>query len=299
MEKQNKFFDFLNKNVKIIYIAPCIVFLLCMVVFPLGYTLYISFTNWTMSSIRGPELIGFENYMKLFKNQQFLDSIVITLKYSAISLVIEVLVGVILALMLNKKKLFFRNVFKTVMLIPMTMTPVAVGMIWKLLMDPAIGLFNLILKSIGMSPLEWLGSVKSVLGSLILIDVWEWSPMVALIVLAGLSSISDDIYEAAIMDGASYLQRVFHITIPLTLNTILTAALLRLIDVLKTFDIIYSTTAGGPAFKSQTINIFSYLNGFQYYKYGFSSASMVIFTLFVFAVVGLVMFIRAKVVVDR
>ena len=133
MEKQNKFFDFLNKNVKIIYIAPCIVFLLCMVVFPLGYTLYISFTNWTMSSIRGPELIGFENYMKLFKNQQFLDSIVITLKYSAISLVIEVLVGVILALMLNKKKLFFRNVFKTVMLIPMTMTPVAVGMIWKLI----------------------------------------------------------------------------------------------------------------------------------------------------------------------
>jgi multiple sugar transport system permease protein len=132
-----------------------------------------------------------------------------------------------------------------------------------------------------------------------MIDVWEWSPMVALIILAGLSSISDDIYEAATVDGANYIQKVFRITLPLSLNTILTAALLRLIDVLKTFDIIYSTTAGGPAFQSQTINIYSYLYGFQYYKYGYASASMVVFTVLVLAVAGIVMVIRAKAVVDR
>lgn len=297
--KRNKLSDFFNGHLKIIYMTPCIIFLLLMVVFPLGYTIYMSLTNWTMSSISGPKFIGIKNYIKLFQDQAFVSSIWITLRYSAISLVIEILFGVVLALMLNRRKLFMRNVFKTVMLIPMTMTPVAVGMIWKLLMDPAIGLFNYILKMIGLAPSEWLGNTKSVLGSLILIDVWEWSPMVALIVLAGLSSIGEDIYEAATVDGASYMQKVMKITLPLSLNTILTASLLRLIDVLKTFDIIYSTTAGGPAFQSQTINIYSYLYGFQYYKYGYASASMVLFTVLVFAVAGLVMYIRAKVVVDR
>lgn len=270
-----------------------------MVIYPLGYTLYMSLTDWTMSSVTGPNFTGIENFIKLFKDKYFTSSIVLTLKYSALSLVFEMFVGLILALMLNRKKMFMRNVAKTIMLIPMSMTPVAVGMIWKLLMDPAIGLFNYALKTIGMAPSEWLGSTKTVLSSLILIDVWEWSPMVALIILAGLSSISSDIDEAAIMDGANYMQRVIHITIPMTLNTILTAALLRLIDVLKTFDIIYSTTQGGPAFQSQTINIYSYLYAFQYYKYGYASASMIVFTLLVLLVAGIVMYIRAKAVVDR
>lgn len=270
-----------------------------MVIYPLGYTLYMSLTDWTMSSVTGPNFTGIENFIKLFKDKYFTSSIVLTLKYSALSLVFEMFVGLVLALMLNRKKMFMRNVAKTIMLIPMSMTPVAVGMIWKLLMDPAIGLFNYALKAIGMAPCEWLGSTKTVLSSLILIDVWEWSPMVALIILAGLSSISSDIDEAAIMDGANYMQRVIHITIPMTLNTILTAALLRLIDVLKTFDIIYSTTQGGPAFQSQTINIYSYLYAFQYYKYGYASASMIVFTLLVLLVAGIVMYIRAKAVVDR
>ena len=291
--------DFAENNIKIIYLIPCIVFLLCMVVFPLGYTIYMSLTDWTMSSVRGPKFIGFANFVKLFKDKSFISSIKITVKYSVITLIIEIILGTCLALMLNRKKLFLRNVSKTIMLIPMTMTPVAVGMIWKLLMDPAIGLFNLIAKQMGFAPSEWLGSTGSVLGSLILIDVWEWTPMVSLIILAGLSSIPDDIYEAATVDGANYLQKTLKITVPMTLNTILTAALLRMIDVLKTFDIIYSTTAGGPKFMSQTINIYSYLYGFQYYKYGYASASMVVFTLLVLAVAGLVMYIRAKAVVDR
>lgn len=299
MKNKTKFSNFLNDHVKLIYMAPCILFLLCMVVFPLSYTLYMSLTDWTMSSVSAPKFIGLSNFLQLFKDKYFISSIAITVKYSTISLIIEIMAGIVLALMLNRKKLFMRNVFKTVMLIPMTMTPVAVGMIWKLLMDPAIGLFNLMLKGVGLAPSEWLGNTSSVLGSLIMIDVWEWSPMVALIILAGLSSISDDIYEAATMDGANYMQKVFRITLPLSLNTILTAALLRLIDVLKTFDIIYSTTAGGPAFQSQTINIYSYLYGFQYYKYGYASASMVVFTILVLCVAGVVMYIRAKAVVDR
>lgn len=299
MNETHKLSKFLNRNQKRVYMAPCIIFLICMVVFPLLYTLRLSFYDWSMSSVTEPEFIGLENYFKLFKDQYFISSIKITLIYSIVALVIEVVFGIVLALMLNRKKLFMRNVHKTVMLIPMTMTPVAVGMIWKLIMDPSIGLFNYALKAMGFSPLEWLSGSTTVIGSLIIIDVWQWTPMISLIILAGLSGISADIYEAATIDGANFLQKTFHITLPLTMNTILVAAMLRLIDVLKTFDIIYSTTQGGPSFHSQTINIYSYMYGFQYYKYGYSAASMMIFLLLVGIVIGVVMYIRTKVVVER
>lgn len=299
MKNTNKLSKFMNKYQKQIYMAPCVLFLLCMVLFPLLYTLYLSFHDWSMSTISDPEFIGLQNYFDLFKDHYFTDSIRITLVYSTVALAIEMVFGIILALMLNRKNLFMRNVNKTIMLIPMTMTPVAVGMIWKLIMDPTIGLFNYALKGMGFDPLEWLSGSATVIPSLIIIDVWQWTPMVSLIILAGLSSISEDINDAATIDGANFLQKTFKITIPLTLNTILVAALLRLIDVLKTFDIIYSTTQGGPAFQSQTINIYSYMYGFQYYKYGYSAASMIIFLLLVSCVAGVVMYVRAKAVVER
>lgn len=297
--KTSKISRFMDRHMKIIYMTPCIVFLMAMVVFPLLYTFRLSFFDWGMSTVSEPEFIGFGNYKELIHDKYFVSSIWITLKYSLVSVMFEVFIGILLALMLNRKKLFLRNVFKTVMLIPMSMTPVAVGMIWKLLMDPSIGLFNYSLKTLGLPVSEWLFGSDTVIRSLILIDVWEWSPMVALIILAGLSGIDEDIYEAATMDGASYLQKTTKITLPLSLNVILVAALLRLIDALKTFDIIYSTTQGGPAFQSQTINIYSYLYGFQYYKYGYASASMILFLLLVLVVTGVVMYIRTKVVVDR
>lgn len=297
--KTSKISRFMDRHMKIIYMTPCIIFLIVMVIFPLLYTFRLSFFDWGMSTVSEPEFIGLKNYKDLLHDKYFVSAIWITLKYSLISVVFEVMIGIVLALMLNRKKLFLRNVFKTVMLIPMSMTPVAVGMIWKLLMDPSIGLFNYGLKLSGLQPSEWLFGSDTVLRSLIMIDVWEWSPMVALIILAGLSGIDEDIYEAATMDGANYLQKTFRITLPLSLNVILVAALLRLIDALKTFDIIYSTTQGGPAFRSQTINIYSYMYGFQYYKYGYASASMMLFMVFVLVITGFVMFIRTKVVVER
>lgn len=297
--KTSKITRFMDRHMKIIYMTPCILFLIVMVVFPLLYTFRLSFFDWGMSTVAEPEFIGLKNYSELLHDQYFISSIWITQKYSLISVILEVLIGIILALMLNCRKLFMRNVFKTVMLIPMSMTPVAVGMIWKLLMDPSIGLFNYGLKLMGLPASEWIFGSTTVIRSLIMIDVWEWSPMVALIVLAGLSGIDEDIYEAATMDGAGYLQKTFRITLPLSLNVILVATLLRLIDALKTFDIIYSTTQGGPAFQSQTINIYSYLYGFQYYKYGYASASMILFLMLVLVVTGIVMYIRTKVVVDR
>ena len=171
----------MDRHMKIIYMTPCILFLIVMVVFPLLYTFRLSFFDWGMSTVAEPEFIGLKNYSELLHDQYFISSIWITLKYSLISVILEVLIGIILALMLNRRKLFMRNVFKTVMLIPMSMTPVAVGMIWKLLMDPSIGLFNYGLKLMGLPASEWIFGSTTVICSLIMIDVWEWSPMVALL----------------------------------------------------------------------------------------------------------------------
>lgn len=180
----------------------------------------------------------------------------------------------------------------------MVTTPVAVGMIWMLIFEPSIGLANHLLSQIGIDPLVWLGDQKIALEALIIVDTWEWTPMVALIVMAGLSAVPSEPYESAKIDGANSWQMLWKITIPMISSTILVAALLRLIDILKTFDIIYSTTQGGPGFATETINIYGYLQAFQYFNFGLASAVLVLFFLFLLILITLFIVLRKKIIVE-
>jgi multiple sugar transport system permease protein len=144
----------------------------------------------------------------------------------------------------------------------------------------------------------WLGSPDTVLMSLIIIDVWQWTPMISLIVLAGLSALPNEPIESAHVDGANRHQVVFKIILPMILPTIVVAGLLRLIDALKTFDIIYATTQGGPTFSSETLNILAFINAFQYFDFGYTSAMLVIFFLLVLFLSLWVGKLRNKVRVD-
>lgn len=286
-------YNWLNRNLKWIYIMPALLFVLLMMLFPITYTVWISFYEWSMSAVTPPRFVGLANYVELFEDEQFLDSVINTFYFTFVALVIEVVLGIAIAVLLNRN-FTGKNVTKTLFLLPMVATPVAMGLVWMLIYEPSIGAANSLLKALGLQPQLWLASMTQVIPSLIVVDVWQWTPMVALIIMAGLSTLPGDPYEAAAVDGASFRQKFVHITLPLLKPTIIIATMLRLIDVLKTFDIIYATTQGGPNFKSETLNIYGYVLGFQYFKLGSASALLVIFFIIVLAFTLLLIWLRKR-----
>ncbi len=286
-------YNWINRNLKWMYILPALIFVLVMMLFPIGYTLWISFYEWSMSAITPPAFVGLDNYITMFKDERFLDSVFNTFYFTIVALAAEMVLGLAIAVLFNRS-FKGKNIAKTLFLLPMVATPVAMGLVWMLIYEPTIGAANTILKSIGLEPQLYLASMTQVIPSLIVVDVWQWTPMVALILMAGLSTLPTDPYESADVDGASAWQKFVHITLPLLKPTIIIALMLRLIDVLKTFDIIYATTQGGPNFKSETLNIYGYVLGFQYFKLGSASALLVVFFLIVMALTLLLIWTKKR-----
>jgi multiple sugar transport system permease protein len=282
-----------DRNLKWIYTLPAVLFVLLMMLFPIIYTLRISFYEWSMSATTPPKWVGLSNYIQLLHDSRFWHAVSSTFYFTIAALVAETVLGVAIALLLYRD---FRgkNIVKTLFLLPMVATPVAMGLVWMLIYEPSIGAANLILKSIGLEPLLWLASTKQVIPSIVIIDVWEWTPMIALVVMAGLSTIPSEPYEAADVDGATTWQKFTNITLPLLRPTIIVAVMLRLIDVLKTFDIIYATTQGGPNQASETLNLLGYVQGFQYFKLGMASSLLVIFFALVMGLTLVMIWVRKR-----
>ncbi len=244
------------------------------------------------------EWVGLDNYFSLFSSARFWNALIRTFKFAIIALLIQISLGLIIALFLNRDYKG-KSMVKTSFLLPMVATPVAIGMVWKLIYEPNIGILNYIIRNwLGGPKIDWLGSTDLALYSLIIVDVWQWTPMVMLIILAGLTSISHELYESAMVDGANKLKIVIKITLPLLRPTIFTAVLLRLIDVLKTFDIIYSTTLGGPGFATETLNILSYRQAFEFMEFGQASATLIVFFLIVLIIAAITIKTKSKTEVD-
>jgi multiple sugar transport system permease protein len=168
---------------------------------------------------------------------------------------------------------------------PFMMPPVVAGMMWLVILDPSLGAANYILQAFGLPPSEWLASPTWVIPTVALIDSWQWTPYVALIVLGGLQSLPPSVYEAAQIDGASPFKTFQRITLPLLMPTIVTAIILRSVDLLRFFDIIYITTQGGPGNASNTLNIYGFRVGFEFFNIGYASALMLTLTAIVFGAV--------------
>ncbi|WP_091173565.1 carbohydrate ABC transporter permease [Paenibacillus sp. 1_12] len=282
-----------DRNIKWIYTMPAVLFVLIMMVFPIVYTLRISFYEWSMSATTPPKWVGLSNYSALLAESRFWESVGNTFYFTFAALILETILAIAIALLLYRD---FRgkNIVKTLFLLPMVATPVAMGLVWMLIYEPTIGIANTLLKSLGLDPLLWLASPSQVIPSLVIVDVWEWTPMIALIVMAGLSTLPSDPYEAADVDGATVWQKFLYITLPLLRPTIIVAVMLRLIDVLKTFDIIYATTQGGPNLASETLNVYGYVLGFQYFKLGMASSLLVMFFALVMGLTLMMIWIRKR-----
>ncbi|MBQ3158841.1 MAG: sugar ABC transporter permease [Clostridia bacterium] len=288
----------LEKHMKGVLVTPSLIFIILMIIVPLGYNFALSFTDWQMSLVKAPQFIGLANYKNVLHDERFLNSVWRTIVFSGIAIVIETILGVALAVLINRK-FYGRRLVQALMLLPVVATPVAMGMVWQLILEPSIGIGNVIVQALGFAPRPFLATTGfESMFWLIMIDVWEWTPMVMLMVYGGLMTIPQDPYESALIDGANKWQTFTKITLPLASSSILIAVLMRLIDVVKTYDIIYATTQGGPSFATETINIYGYLNMFAYYRFGKAAAISVLFFIVVMGIGCGFLKVKSKVEVE-
>lgn len=260
----------------VFFTSPAAVVVFVLMVFPVFYTVYMSLHSWFASSLTSPEFVGLANFKRAFlQDERFRNALWLTLYFTALATVLQVILGVALALLLNRPfrgKGFFRSIF----LLPMVATPVAIALVWMMMYNPTLGVMNYIVGLIRLGPFKWVSDAALVIPALAVVDTWEWTPLITLITLAGLASLPLEPYESALIDGASPAQMFWRITLPLLRPTIMVALLFRSIDCLKTFDIIYVMTAGGPGFASETLNVYTFQVGLFYFHIGYACSLLVI-----------------------
>ena len=271
---------------------PAVAFVLLMVVFPFGYAFWLSLMDYKIGQPQ--QFIGLGNYRALLVDEQFWNGARLSAILYVSALAVQLVLGVALGMLLHRVQVM-RGLVRTLMVSPFMLPPVVIGMMSIVILDPGMGVANFLLKSAHLPTSLFLASTDYVIFTVVMIDTWQWTPFVALIVLGGLQSLPTKIYEAASIDGATGWREFFYITLPLLGPTILTAAVLRSVDLLRFFDVIYITTQGGPGYASSTLNIYSYRKAFEFSDLGYASALMITLSTIVLGVVLVFSQLRKKV----
>jgi multiple sugar transport system permease protein len=261
------------------------------IVFPWVFTIYMSLHDWKIGQER--EFVGLANFVRLAGDSRFIESVGHTLYFTVLAVVLPLILGTAAALIFNER-FPMRGLFRAVFILPMMATPVAVALVWTMMFHPQLGVLNYLLSLVGLPPQLWVYSPATVIPSLVMVEVWHWTPLVMLIVLGGLSAAPTEPYDSAKIDGATTWQMFRHITLPLIMPFILVAAVIRTIDALKAFDTIYVIAQGGPGTASETINILLYLQAFSFYNIGYASAITMVFFVLIVALAMVLLWLRQK-----
>jgi multiple sugar transport system permease protein len=250
-------------------IAPTVAVLLALSIYPLFYAVKVSLQTGSGDAVRW----SFANFVRLAGDTFFLSALVHTFIFAVIALTFEFLLGLGLAVMLDRP-LGGRSLFRSALLIPMMLPPVVVGVVWRLMLNPDFGAVNGTLKGAGMDTtgLTWTASPMLAFGSVIAVDIWQWTPFMLLVLLAGLQAIPQEPYEAALIDGSSAWQTFRHVTLPLLKPAILIALLLRTMDLLRVFDQIFILTQGGPGSSTEMVSLYIYRTAFRFFDFGYAAA---------------------------
>jgi len=261
---------------------PAIAFAAAMIVFPFGHAIWLSLQDFVFG--REPRFLWFGNYARLLGDEQFWNGFRLTFQLWLLSLALQLVIGTWLGLLLARVERA-RGLARTIMVCPFMLPPVVVGMMAIVFLDPGFGIANWLLGLLGIPPHGWLADPDTVILTIAMVDTWQWAPFVALIILGGYLSLPADLFEAAAIDGAHGWRRFRHLTLPLLAPSIVTAAVLRSVDLLRFFDVIYITTSGGPGYASTTLNILAYKRGFEFFDIGYATAIMVTLSAVVFGTV--------------
>ena len=253
-------------------LAPTMVIMTVVGFFPLVQSLYTSFTAFRPSDPdKFQGFVGFANYWQAINDGQFLHSIMLTLIFTALSVSISLVFAILLGLLFNQRLPGF-TILRTIIIIPMLITPIAVAITWRIMMMPDLGVLNYLLEFLHIPPQPWAGSKFSAMASLLLVDIWQWTPFMFLIIFAGLSALPRSPFEAAEIDGASPWQTFFSITLPMLKPVIVIATLLRIVDAMRTYDTVYIITRGGPDFATDLPSVFLGRVNFRFFNLGYGAA---------------------------
>lgn len=266
-----------NKYLPYILVLPGLLVLMG-ILYPFFTGVWWSLTDYRLT--RGaPTFAGVDNYVNLFTSSEGLHAILITLQYAFTVTVIEVVVGIGLALLLNMGS--YGRFFRLLIVLPLLLPPVIAALMWKVMLT-SNGVVNWLLEEVGQDRLLWLSGPNSALWSVVLIDVWIFTPFVILLAQSGLKSVPTEMYEAAAVDGAGPIRQFVAVTLPMITPILIVIVTFRLIDSLKMFDIIYTTTQGGPVDATTNLHVMAYLSGIRHMDFGAAMATLVVLWLMVY-----------------
>ncbi len=273
------------------FVLPALVVVLAVIIFPWLFTIWMSFNEWKVGSPIA--FVGLSNYLRMPGDPRFIEAVGHTLLYTALSVLLPLIFGTFAAVVFHAK-FPFRGVLRAIFIMPMMATPVAIALVWTMMFHPQLGVLNYLLSLVGLPPQLWVFHPATVIPSLVLVETWQWTPLVMLIVLGGIAAIPTEPYESAQIDGAGMWQMFRFITLPLILPFIFIAAMIRSIDAIKSFDVIFAITQGGPGSASETINLYLYSVAFVYYDLGYGSAIAVVFFALIVAMAALLLYVRRR-----
>lgn len=266
--KINRIKNYLNKFV---FVLPSIILISGFTLYPLIFAFINSFKRYKLTQPNNIKFIGFENYIEIFKQKEFIEALIRTIGLTMLLVIVELLIGIIIAIVLSDS---FKGhgIIRSILILPIAATPVIVGLTWKLMYDPRVGVINYLLNIIGIKGPLWLAYSNWALLAVIVMDVWQWTPFMVIILLAGILGQPKDLFEAALVDGANRYRVITKITIPLLKKVMGVAILIRASDVFRLFDQIWMLTRGGPGTATETLTVHIYRTGFSYFEIGKASA---------------------------
>jgi multiple sugar transport system permease protein len=257
-------------------VAPAVILLVALVIFPTLYLLVLSLSRWDVTDAPDAVFIGLGNFVRLLTaDDQFVAALGRSVFFVAIAVPIEFILGLGLAVLMNRR-LPAIGVIRTILVMPMAMTPIVAGMVWLILLSPNYGFVNYLFTLIGLEGPAWTADPTLALPSIMIVDIWQWTPFMFLVLTAGLLALPQDLLEAARVDGASAWQEFRYVAFPLLRRVALLAILIRCIDSWKVFDTIFALTKGGPGTATETLNFYAFVQGFQWFHLGYAGALLVI-----------------------
>ncbi len=270
MIKSIKDYFGVGKRSLLLFIVPITLYLMAFFLYPIIYELYISLYNYSLGGSK--IFVGLHNYSLMLHDTQFTHSLLTTMVFVVVAVVSELVLGLGAALLLNFESKVM-NIIRTVILIPTVFTPLVAGLVWKALYHPDLGVITYYLRALGVPIGRGLTVERSTaLLSVIVVDIWEWTPLMIIIILAGLKSLPKEPYEAGMIDGASTYRLFQYITLPLLRPTLIVALLIRMLDAMKIFDIVWAITGGGPGTATTVANLRIFEVGVQQLRIGYASA---------------------------
>lgn len=272
-----------NDPIKYYFIWPAVLIVLMMAIFPLIYSLTISFMNYRLIPPLPPRFVGLDNYVNLLGQERFRSVIYTTTVIVVISVSLQYVIGFAVALALHAK-VPGERLFRVGLLLPMLIAPVAVALIARMMFNPTIGPLNQLMTLVGLPNLPFLTAPNWAMGSIIVVEVWQWTPFVVLLMLAGLQTLPDDVYEAAMLENASAWRRFWDITFPMLLPISAAVIFIRIIENFKVMDTVFVMTGGGPGIATETLTLFAYQEGFKKFNLGYTSALSFLFLIFIIVI---------------